>query len=224
MRFVVLSDTHSLHDQVDVPPGDVLIHAGDLTNRGSLSDVERFDAFLGQLPHQHKIVIAGNHDFCFEREPFAARAALTHAIYLEDEAVTLEGVRFYGSPWQPWFYDWAFNLERGAEIRAKWDLIPEDTDVLITHGPPHGHGDLTSRGEAAGCEDLLERIRQVKPRYHFFGHIHEAYGTTSDGTTTFVNASTCTLGYKPVNPPVVIDYQASPPGHSPPDEEGATGE
>ncbi|MEE8524212.1 MAG: metallophosphatase domain-containing protein [Thermoanaerobaculia bacterium] len=205
MRCVVISDTHGLHDQVQIPAGDVLIHAGDLTDHGALEDVARFDAFLSALPHRHKVVVAGNHDFCFERQPGLARQLLRHAIYLEDEAVTLDGVRFWGSPWQPWFYDWAFNLERGSEIRAKWDLIPAGTDVLVTHGPPLGHGDLTSRSERAGCADLLDRIGELRPKYHFFGHIHEGYGVTRDGGTTFVNASVCDLGYRPVQAPVVID-------------------
>ena len=130
---------------------------------------------------------------------------LRHAIYLEDEAATLDGVRFWGSPWQPRFYDWAFNLERGSEIRAKWDLIPAATDVLITHGPPLGHGDLTSGGKRVGCADLLDRIHQLRPTFHFFGHIHEGYGVTRDGDTTFVNASVCDLGYRPVRVPVVVD-------------------
>lgn len=206
LRLVVLSDTHGLHDRLEVPPGDILIHAGDLSRRGDLHEVRAFDAWLARLEHRHKLVIAGNHDFCFERQPEAARAALGHARYLEDEAVEIEGIRFYGSPWQPWFYDWAFNLQRGADIRAKWQQIPDNTDVLITHGPPVGQGDANAHGDAVGCADLLERVRQVQPRYHLFGHIHEAYGTTSDGTTTFVNASTCNLGYRPVQPPVVLDY------------------
>lgn len=205
MRIVVISDTHTLHDQVAIPPGDILIHAGDFTNRGALNDVERFDAFLAKLPHPHKVAIAGNHDFCFERDPLAARAALTHATYLEDQALEVEGLHLYGSPWQPWFYNWAFNLERGPEIRAKWDLIPEQTDILITHGPPMGQGDETVRGERAGCQDLMDRIWEVRPRYHFFGHIHEGYGVTKEDGVTFVNASICTLRYKPVNPPIVLD-------------------
>ncbi len=206
LRIVVISDTHSLHGALEVPPGDILVHAGDLTNHGALEDVVAFDRFLAALPHRHKLVIAGNHDFCFERQGEAARAALRHATYLEDDAIVVEGIRFYGSPWQPWFYDWAFNLHRGPEIRAKWELIPEDTDVLITHGPPLGHGDLVARGERVGCRDLLERVRRIKPRYHLFGHIHEAYGTTADGTTTYVNASTCDLGYRPIHAPVVLSY------------------
>ncbi len=206
LRLVVISDTHGLHDHLEIPEGDILIHAGDLTRRGDLREVQAFDAFLARLEHRHKLVIAGNHDFCFERQPELARAALAHATYLEDEAIDIEGVRFYGSPWQPWFFDWAFNLRRGAEIRAKWQLIPPGIDVLITHGPPLGHRDITVGGEAVGCADLLERIQEVQPKYHLFGHIHEAFGTSSDGTTTFVNASTCDFRYRTTHPPVVIDY------------------
>ncbi len=206
MRLVVISDTHGLHDGLEIPAGDVLIHAGDMTSHGDIEEVRAFDAFLARLDHRHKLVIAGNHDFCFERRPALARSALRHATYVEDEAVEVEGVRFYGSPWQPWFYDWAFNLQRGAEIRAKWQLIPSGIDVLITHGPPLGHGDVTVRGEAAGCADLLERVREVAPRYHFFGHIHEARGTSCEGATTFVNASNCDFYYRLVHPPVVIEY------------------
>ncbi len=205
-RLVVISDTHGLHDQLEIPDGDVLIHAGDLTRRGDLHEVRAFDNFLAGLGHRHKLVIAGNHDFCFERQPAAARELLRHAVYLQDQAIEVCGIRFYGSPWQPWFYDWAFNLRRGAEISAKWQLIPDDTQVLITHGPPLGHGDVTVCGDAAGCADLLERIRQVKPRYHLFGHIHEAYGISEDAGTTFVNASTCDFRYRPIQPPVVLDF------------------
>lgn len=205
MRVVALSDTHGRHGAVAVPDGDLLIHAGDFTDHGSLEEIAAFDAFLAGLPHRHKVVIAGNHDFAFERDPAAARAVLAHATYLEDGETTVDGLRLWGSPWQPWFYDWAFNLRRGADIRRKWALIPEGIDILVTHGPPHGHGDRTAQGLAVGCEDLLTRVREVRPRVHLFGHIHEGFGTTSDGTTTFVNASTCDLRYRPVNPPLVLD-------------------
>jgi len=206
VRIVVISDTHARHARLTVPPGDILAYAGDLTNHGALEDVVAFDRFLAALPHRHKLVIAGNHDFCFERQPEAARAALRHATYLEDDAITLEGIRFYGSPWQPWFWDWAFNLHRGPPIRAKWELIPDDTDVLITHGPPLGYGDRVRGGGRVGCQDLLERVQQVKPRYHLFGHIHEDYGVSSDGTTTYVNASICDLAYRPRRSPIVVTY------------------
>ena len=96
------------------------------------------------MPHPDKIVIAGNHDFCFERDPRHCVRLLTNAVYLQDSAVVVRGLKFCGSPWQPWFCDWAFNLRRGQPLREKWDLIPSDTDVLITHGPPQGINDFTS--------------------------------------------------------------------------------
>ncbi len=204
LRLVVLSDTHGLHEGLEIPDGDVLIHAGDLTGHGTLGEIGAFDAFLARLPHRHKIVIAGNHDRCFEHQRSAARSLLRHAHYLEDEAVEVAGLKFYGSPWQPWFFDWAFNLQRGPELRAKWQRIPDDTDVLVTHGPSLGHGDMTRRGERAGCADLLERLRQVQPRYHLFGHIHEGYGVSTEGKTTCVNASVCDFFYRPIQQPVVL--------------------
>jgi Icc-related predicted phosphoesterase len=204
VRIVVIADTHGLHRGLQVPEGDILVHAGDLTDYGELDQLAASAAFLEAQPHRHKVVIAGNHDFCLERRPREARATLTNCIYLQDEAVTLMGLRFYGSPWQPWFFDWAFNLQRGPEIRAKWDLVPAGTDVLITHGPPWGHGDLTHRGERAGCQDLLEAVRRLRPALHLFGHIHEGYGVTRDGGTVLVNASICDSRNRPVNRPIVL--------------------
>jgi len=206
LRIVAISDTHNLHRKIRIPDGDVLVHAGDISMEGDLRDVEAFDAFLGTLPHRHKIVICGNHDFCFEREPLAARSRIRHATYLEDAGLVVEGVKFWGSPWQPWFFDWAFNLQRGPEIAEKWALIPDDTDVLITHGPPRGHGDRTTHGDDAGCDDLLRRIEEIRPKAHIFGHIHEGYGVTRNQHTLFVNASTCTVNYRASNPPVVLEY------------------
>jgi Icc-related predicted phosphoesterase len=118
----------------------------------------------------------------------------------------VEDILFYGSPWQPYFGDWAFNLRRGPEIRAKWDAIPEGTDILITHGPPLGHGDRTVYGKEVGCADLMAAIDRIRPKYHVFGHIHEAYGISAGASTTFVNASNCGLYYSELHPPVVFDY------------------
>ena len=206
IRLVAISDTHGLHRHLTIPDGDILIHAGDITGHGQVEQVADFNEWLGTLPHRHKIVIAGNHDFCFEDQPVETAALLTNCIYLFDEAITLDGLYFYGSPWQPWFFDWAFNLQRGAEIRAKWELIPKETDVLITHGPPLGYGDLTSRGECVGCTDLLESVRQKRPKLHIFGHIHEGYGVKRNQHTTFINASSCNLQYRPVQRPIVFDW------------------
>ena len=188
--LVLMSDTHGFHRDLVVPPGDILIHAGDLTQTGTLEELADVNAYFAGLPHPHKLVICGNHDFCFEREPERARATLTAATYLQDEAAQVLGIKVWGSPWQPWFYDWAFNLPRGPAIAGKWALIPMDTDILVTHGPPFGIGDRTSHGDRAGCHDLLARIAVVRPKLHVFGHIHEGAGIYRQPGTTFVNAST----------------------------------
>jgi predicted phosphodiesterase len=217
MRIVCLSDTHNRHASLRVPPGDLLLHAGDATMHGTPEEVAAFDAWLATQPHRHKVVVAGNHDFLFEREPDAARGLLKSAVYLQDSGVEVDGLRIWGSPWQPWFFDWAFNLARGAALRRKWDLIPEGTDVLLTHGPPHRIRDqvagptprlmaaVTGRGSHVGCEELRDAVFRVRPRLHVFGHIHECYGQESRDGITFVNASNCNRSYKPANPPVVID-------------------
>lgn len=206
LRVVAFSDTHGYHRLHPVPPGDVLVHAGDLTKYGELDEIDDFDDFLASLPHRHKLVIAGNHDWCFQRQGAEARARLRHATYLEDEALVIEGWRFFGSPWQPAFNDWAFNLARGEPLREKWALIPAGTDVLVTHGPPLGHGDRVAYGgEHVGCEDLLRAVERLAPRLHVFGHIHEGAGVTRNAVTTFVNAACCDLFYEPTQPPIVFD-------------------
>jgi predicted phosphodiesterase len=113
MKLVVLSDTHGMHRGLSVPDGDILVHAGDITEHGALEAVRAFDAWLGRLPHPVKIVIAGNHDFCFEDTPEEAQACLSSAVYLRDAAVEVDGLRFWGSPWTPRFFEWAFMRERG---------------------------------------------------------------------------------------------------------------
>lgn len=205
MRLVLISDTHRRHARLALPEGDLLIHAGDFCSGGRLAEIAEFDAWLGMQPHRHKVVIAGNHDLLFERDPAAARALLQHATYLEDGGVTLEGLCLWGSPWQPRFMNWAFNLDRGAPLRAKWAAIPDALDVLITHGPPHGVLDRTWDGRSVGCEELAPIVAQRRPRLHVFGHIHEAHGRVERDGTTYVNAAICDGHDRPTWPPVVVD-------------------
>jgi hypothetical protein len=126
------------------------------------------------------------------------------AVYLQDSGATVAGLRFWGSPWQPAYNDWAFNLPRGAPLAQKWALIPEGLDVLVTHGPPAGYGDGSSIGrERAGCADLIARVEVTRPRLHLFGHIHEDGGTWTHGSTTFANCTT----WECERPPTVIDIE-----------------
>jgi len=224
-RFVCFSDTHGLHGQIPkkhLPAADVLLHAGDFTNTGELEQVESFSSWLEAYPAAHKVVIAGNHDITFDEYYYTCRGALrfhprreydctkargllTGCTYLQDSAIEVGGYRIYGSPWQPAFCDWAFNLERGVECRKQWTMIPSDVDILITHGPAAGHGDRCSSGIRAGCEDLLTEIQSRSILVAVAGHIHEGYGMSSDGVTLYLNASTCTHSYRPTNPPIVFD-------------------
>ncbi|KAJ7398875.1 Metallophosphoesterase domain-containing protein 1 [Pitangus sulphuratus] len=185
---------------------------------------------FGSLPYEYKIVIAGNHELTFDQEFMAdlikqdfyyfpsvsklkpesyenVQSLLTNCIYLQDSEVTVRGFRIYGSPWQPWFYGWGFNLPRGQALLEKWNLIPDGIDILITHGPPLGFLDwVPKKMQRVGCVELLNTVqRRIQPRLHVFGHIHEGYGVMADGTTTYVNASVCTVNYQPLNPPIVID-------------------
>lgn len=209
LRIVCLSDTHCLHRSVKVPDGDLLIHAGDMTERYGWEALQDFGAWMRELPHPHKVAIAGNHDFCCQHDPVRARRLLEGVTYLQDEQVTIEGLQIYGSPWQPWFYDWAFNLPRGEELRKVWAKIPDKTQILVTHGPPDGMLDLTGRLQSAGCEDLLARVDAIRPVMHVFGHIHEGHGRKHHHGTWFVNASICDGQYRAVNQPQVFDWDGT---------------
>lgn len=205
MKLVLTADIHERHNRIEVPEGDVFITAGDFTMRGDPGKIKDFNAWLATIPCKHKIIIAGNHDFYFEKHPTSARKLITNAIYLEDEETTIDGIKFYGSPWQPRFFDWAFNLDRGEALRQKWSWVPNNTDVLITHGPPFQILDKCPDRRRVGCQDLLNKVQQVKPKVHVFGHIHHSYGIERIDGITYTNASICDERYKPTNKPVVLD-------------------
>ena len=207
MTFVAISDTHNIHTPLDIPDGDVLIHAGDVTGKGTEAQVYHFLEWFSAQPHRYKVFIAGNHDFYFERTKpeIIAKMIPDNVIYLNDSGVTIEGVKIWGSPVQPWFYDWAFNRKRGSEICKHWDLIPNDTDILITHGPAYYRLDKTMHGQNAGCMDLLTAIRRVRPQFFVCGHIHEAYGQMKEGITTYINASVLNEKYQMANKPIVFE-------------------
>ena len=187
----------------NIPSGDILIHAGDCTNVGRQNEVKEFIEWFQNIEgFTYKIFIAGNHDFAFEREPTWLNLYLDPNIlaehnvtYLEDgelEIVSSEfsrPIKIYGSPWQPEFFDWAFNLPRNGDVlKSRWDDIPNNTDILITHGPPHGIRDFTPNNLQVGCELLRERVEVLKPLLHVFGHIHGAYGLVEINGTVFAKA------------------------------------
>ena len=235
--FVFVSDTHGLHDRIaTVPPGDVLVHCGDFSDRGSEKQIRGVLDWMARQPHKYKLMIAGNHDMTLDPAkvplPETCRDLMRDALsshgvhYLLDTAVTLDfgghgrSLTIWGSPWQPEFCAWGFNLPRGAALAEKWALIPPwpAIDVLLTHGPPQGVLDFVPHsGSFAGCEALLADLHRTRPRLHAFGHIHEGYGVFKSPasistpapssalppSTLFVNASSCTGLYECTNLPIV---------------------
>jgi Icc-related predicted phosphoesterase len=187
----------------------MLIHAGDFMAFGDRpKEVVDFNQWLGKQPHRHKVVIAGNHDQMFERDPGAARELLGNGIYLENSRMELLGLKIWGSPVQPEFNNWAFNVARGTAIRRYWEMIPADTDVLVTHGPPFGVLDQVNPSTAhLGCEELAKVIEEIKPRLHLFGHIHGGHGSSASNGTQFVNASVVNEAYRLVYEPQVVEIE-----------------
>lgn len=218
MKFVCISDTHCQLDGIEIPDGDILLHAGDLTYRGTLQEIskELFELSKHRARFKHIILSEGNHDWLGARDPsLMDRLCKDYGItLLRDSSVTIDGIKIYGSPFQPFFCNWAFNLPRGKALKIKWDSIPDDTQVLITHGPPMGILDGVERWngkncsydtEHVGCDDLHNRVQELKDlKLHVFGHIHGGYGSMKVGNTTFINASICTEQYKPTNKPIII--------------------
>ena len=207
MKVVAFADTHGAHEEVQIPDGDVLIFSGDMCYTGDIEDVFLFGRWLGKLPHRYKIVIAGNHDRPFEHRKGLAQAALGSCYYLENRGCMIDGVYFYGSPYTPEFNQWHFMLPRGDAMQANWEKIPANTDVLITHGPPAGILDATSRGEQVGCCDLALAVDRIRPRYHVFGHIHGQRGEREFGGTRYINCSVCDETYDPIQCPAEFNIE-----------------
>ncbi len=238
MRLVFISDTHTYHKEVFknlknyINPNDynILIHSGDISFKGKENEVTDFIHDLMNIDFfDDKIFISGNHDWCFQEinEPhhkddynwlrhllYEENLSQSNCTYLEDKELVISipelsrPIKFYGTPWQPEFHNWAFNLPRnGSELELKWGDIPKDTDILITHTPLFGIGDYTLGNMRVGCELLKDRVDIIKPLVHAYGHIHEGYGVQVENNTIFVNASICDRMYNPTNKPQVVDIK-----------------
>jgi Icc-related predicted phosphoesterase len=219
MKITFISDTHSKHHQItkDLPGGDLLIHAGDISTMGYRNEIDNFCRWFDSLDgYKNKVFIAGNHDWGFQNNPKESKEIIklyNWIEYLQDDLFMVgknynDMVKIYGSPWQPEFYNWAFNLPRmGEELKHKWDMIPMNTDILVTHGPAWGYVDkIVGQTTNLGCELLTDRIKVVKPKIHVCGHIHSSYGYVFDGDTHFINASVLNEQYYYDNKPLSVDW------------------
>ena len=218
MKITFISDTHTKHKQLDLASGDLLIHAGDLMNSGySAYEIEDFCKWFQSQNYDNCVFIAGNHDRLFEDTPILVKDIIDEygVDYLQDSELVIgeeweTQVKVYGSPWQPEFCNWAFNLPRaGKELEEKWNVIPKDTDILITHGPPQGHLDISGPPHNEGnlgCELLRVKVDEQPPKIHVFGHIHGSYGYKFHNGTHFINAAVLNERYDQVNQPLTVDW------------------
>ncbi len=207
IKVVAVSDLHGLLPAV--PACDLLLLAGDICPLRDHRPAAQaywldsdFRRWLRGLPARQVVYVAGNHDWIFQEKPHLRPRDLP-AVYLQDEALEWEGLKIWGTPWQPRFCNWAFNLDE-PDLEAKWALIPAGTDILVTHGPPFGYGDGVPDRKGVrheGSPSLLRRIEQVRPRLVVFGHIHEGRGEWALGDTVLANVTLVDVGYRPVYPP-----------------------
>lgn len=201
MKVVVISDTHNKHEFIDLPAGDVIVHAGDFSH--SMNQALNFVEWYGKLDYKYKILIAGNHEQYVSQigyEKFSLYCAQNNVIYLEDTSIEIEGIKFHGSPYSVNFCNWAF-MKEDEDLDAHWDNIPEDTDVLIVHGPAYNILDkvnqciLEPHVGSKGLQNRAIELSNKKLKYLITGHIHEAYGATEVGTLTCINACIFEHGY-----------------------------
>ena len=229
MRITFISNTHTKHGLIpmeDLPGGDLLIHAGDIMNSGyNKNDIHDFCTWFQSLKqYEDKLFIAGNHDRMFENYPLEANTIVnnySNITYLQDDDFVIyrdgpngdmpeNNIRIYGTPWQPEFYNWAFNLPRcGQDLMRVWNQIPKNTDILITHGPPQDHLDVSGpphNEPHLGCALLRVKVDEQPPKIHVFGHIHGGYGYKFHNGTHFINASVLNEQYEQVNKPLTVDW------------------
>lgn len=205
MRTILISDTHGLHRKLSLPKGDLIIHAGDLTNSGKRAEVEDFLAWFADLDYEYRLFIGGNHDFFLAEHPSVLSAILPAGVtYLHHQSIQIGSYTFWGSAACPNMPNWAFG-KTVADMQKHWEQIPDHVDFLVTHTPPYGILDRSSQGYALGCRALLRKLATLAVRYHVFGHIHNSYGRKTLHRTTFINASNLNTYAGLINAPVVLE-------------------
>ncbi len=214
-RIVAISDVHCKWNQLKIPECDILISAGDYSFHGEPSIVKSFHGWLDEQPANDIISVQGNHELGieanFNHSKEIALKACPGVHFIEEGLVEIDGIKIWCSAMTPWFHNWAYNRHRGPDIKKHWDLIPNGIDILVTHGAPYGILDTTvyadgTPKEKAGCNDLLDAVKRVKPQIHIFGHIHSGYGEHHEGGTSFYNAAICDEQYCATNPITIIDF------------------
>lgn len=210
MKIICIADTHNKQKDILIPAGDVLIHAGDFSEGGTEKETMDFLEWFAALPHKHKLLIPGNHDFFLEKHLDVLEEIIPAGVYcLINKGLEINGVKFWGSPYTPGEDNWAFTKPRGREIREYWNLIPKDVEFLITHTPPYGILDQLDNKKHVGCEQLTLRLKEVKPSYHIFGHVHHHYGIVKMSETVYINAALLDNLYRLINSPLIINHLAS---------------
>ncbi|WP_026837426.1 metallophosphatase domain-containing protein [Gillisia sp. JM1] len=208
MKIICISDTHNKHEELILPEGDCIIHAGDFTEAGTKKETTNFLEWFSSTPYKHKILIAGNHDFYLEKKFHKLDQIIPDNIhYLQDSGVRIEKINFWGSPYIPDDSNWAFSKNRGKQISEHWEKIPVDTNILITHIPPFGILDELDNKMMIGCKNLKDRINSLKISHHIFGHVHNEYGKVKTFKTLFVNSSSVDESYRHINPPIMVIYR-----------------
>jgi len=207
MKIIFISDTHGLHNELALPKGDMIIHGGDITDYGTKEETVDFLKWYSSLNYSYKIFIAGNHDVYLEENPVDFLELLPpNVIYLRNNSVEIEGIKIWGSPVTPDFMDWAFGKRR-EEMKEHWKYMPKEIDILLTHTPLKGILDTSSDWQSLGCKDLLAKVKEIKPKYHLFGHIHANYGQEKIKETEFINGSNLDSYKGLINPPIIINWK-----------------
>ena len=220
-KILLLSDTHGFILPIK-GKYDMILHAGDFSPnkygpRNSFFDaqyqhnwiLDEYIPWIKTLETDHFIQIPGNHELICKHESLKKMPWPNNAHYLEDEHLTIDGIKIYGSPWQKWFCDWMFNAPEGDEkelfLQEKYSHIEDDTNIILSHGGVFGYADKTPDGTLTGSRELLKTLDRIKPTLVCTGHIHFDYSTVKYRSTTIVNASIVDEGYEIANEPVIFE-------------------